>query len=330
MPHFRVHFSLSRLLLATAVCAAVLGLGRLASGDLRWTAVAAMGASGLTLLAEKPRRLNGWGWFKNVRRVGCVVLVAYLVILLAMMWFEESLIFVPLSSPNDDWHPWGLQIEDAWFEAADGVRIHGWYVAHEHPLAVVLFAHGNAGNVTYRADILRALNQHVGVSVLAFDYRGYGRSAGRPTGKGILADARAARAWLARRENIPEKQIVMMGESLGGAVAVDLAADGARGLIVENSFASLPEVAAYHFPWIPVGLLMHTRLNSAARIRDYHGPLLQSHGDRDTIVPLASAQQLFAAANEPKKFILIPGGDHNDPHSPEYYQQVREFVESLK
>jgi fermentation-respiration switch protein FrsA (DUF1100 family) len=279
---------------------------------------------------EKPRRWHERGWFKSVRRVACVVLVAYLIILLAMMWFEESLIFVPFSSPDDDWHPSGLQIEDAWFNAADGVRIHGWYVAHENPRAVVLFAHGNAGNVTHRADILRALNQHVGVSVLIFDYRGYGRSAGKPTERGILADARAARAWLARREKIPEGQIVLMGESIGGAVAVDLAADGARGLIVQNSFASLPEVAAYHLPWVPVRLLMRMRLNSAARIRDYHGPLLQSHGDRDTIVPLASAQRLFAAANEPKKFILIPGGDHNDAHSPEYYEQVREFVESLK
>jgi hypothetical protein len=281
-------------------------------------------------LPEKPRRWRDRGWLKSVRRVASVVLVAYLIILLAMMWFEESLIFVPFSSPDDDWHPWGLPIEDAWFDAAGGVRIHGWYVAHEHPRAAVLFAHGNAGNITHRDEALRALHNRVGVSVLIFDYRGYGRSSGKPTGQGILADARAARAWLARREKIPEKQIVLMGESIGGAVAVDLAADGARGLIVQNSFASLPEVAAYHMPWIPVRLMMRTRLDSAARIRQYHGPLLQSHGDRDTIVPLASAKRLFAAANEPKKFILIPGGDHNDLHSPEYYEQVREFVESLK
>jgi fermentation-respiration switch protein FrsA (DUF1100 family) len=265
-----------------------------------------------------------------VRRVTRVALVAYLVIILVMMWLEESLIFVPFSTAADDWHPSGLQVEDAWFEAADGVRIHGWHVPHEHPRAVVLFAHGNAGNVTHRADVLRALHDRVGVSVLAFDYRGYGRSGGKPTGQGILADARAARTWLARRENIPAEQIVLMGESIGGAVAVDLAADGARGLIVENSFASLPEVAAYHFPWLPVRLFMRTRLNSAARIRNYHGPLLQSHGDCDTIVPLASAERLFAAANEPKKFILIPGGDHNDAHGPQYYEQICQFVQSLK
>ena len=98
-------------------------------------------ASEITL-PKKPRPLRERGWFRSVRRVACLLLVAYLILLLAMMWFEESLIFVPSSSPSDDWHPWGLQIEDAWFQTPDGVRIHGWYVAHEHPRAVVLFAHG--------------------------------------------------------------------------------------------------------------------------------------------------------------------------------------------
>ena len=170
----------------------------------------------------------------------------------------------------------------------------------------------------------------MGVSVLAFDYRGFGRSGGKPTGKGVLADARRRATWLARHEKIPEEQIILMGESIGGAVAVDLAADGARGLIVESSFASLADIGAYHYPWLPVRLLMRTRLDSAVRIRAYHGPLLQSHGDRDTIVPLASGRQLFAAAHEPKTFILIPGHDHNDGHSAAYYGQVRDFVQSLK
>ena len=100
-----------------------------------------------------PLGQRGWSE-KRAWRVAGVVLVACLIILLAMMWLEESLIFVPLSFPDDDWHPWGLPIEDAVVQAADGVRIHGWYVAHEHPRAVVLFAHGNSGNVTHRADAL--------------------------------------------------------------------------------------------------------------------------------------------------------------------------------
>ena len=107
-----------------------------------------------------------------------------------------------------------------------------------------------------------------------------------------------------------------MGESLGGAVAVDLAADGARALVLENTFSSLPDVAAYHYPWVPVRLLMRTQFNSAAKIASYHGPLHQSHGDRDSIIPLKFAKRLFDAANEPKHFLVVQGADHNDPRMP--------------
>jgi uncharacterized protein len=146
----------------------------------------------------------------------------------------------------------------------------------------------------------------------------------------VLADARAARAWLANRAGVPPQQIVLMGESLGGAVAVDLAADGARALIVENTFSSMPDVAAHHYPWAPVRLLMKTRFDSATKIRDYHGPLFQSHGDRDSIVPLEFAKRLFDAANEPKQFLLVQGGDHNDFRPPEYYDKLREFLEKTR
>ena len=147
-----------------------------------------------------------------------------------MMFLEESLIFVPLSFADDDWHPRGLVFEEARFEAADGVQLHGWYVPHDHPRAVVLFLHGNAGNLTHRAEVLRILHDRVGVAVMIFDYRGYGKSGGKPNEQGVLADARAGRAWLARRQHIAEGDIVLMGESLGGAVAVDLAAAGRTGL----------------------------------------------------------------------------------------------------
>lgn len=268
-------------------------------------------------------------WYNRLWRVVRLLLIAYLLALLLLMFFEESLIFIPMSFPDDNWQPRGLPVEDAWFQAADGVPIHGWYVPHEHPRAAVLFCHGNAGNVTHRADVLRFLHAQAGVSVLIFDYRGYGRSEGKPNEPGVLADARAARTWLAKRENIPEKQIVLMGESIGGGVAVDLAADGARGLILESTFSSLPDVAAVHYPWAPVRLLMRTRMNSAAKIGKYHGPLLQSHGDRDTIVPIGLGRRLFDAANEPKQFLVIPGADHNDPRPPWYYDRVSDFLQKL-
>jgi fermentation-respiration switch protein FrsA (DUF1100 family) len=202
-------------------------------------------------------------------------------------------------------------------------------VPHDKPRAIVLFAHGNAGNIAWRDDYLQALNC-LGIAVLAFDYRGYGRSAGSPTEHGIIADGRAARTWLAKRAGLPESDIVLLGESLGGGVVVQLAREApARGLILDNTFSSLPEVAAFHYPWLPVKQMLRTRLDSAAIIGKYHGPLLQVHGDADTIIPIRFGRRLFDAANEPKQFVVIPGGDHNDPRTPQFFEAIDRFLDTL-
>jgi uncharacterized protein len=242
---------------------------------------------------------------------------------------EKSLVFAPSPYPVGNWQPVGLAFEDAWFAAADGTRLHGWYVPHPQPRAVVLFCHGNAGNVATWADVLRIMHDRMGVTVMGFDYRGYGRSEGTPSEAGLLADARAARSWLARRAGMPESQIVLMGRSLGGAVAVDLAVDGARGLMLESTFTSMPEVSRTAVPFSPVASLMETQFNSLAKIRNYHGPLLQSHGTADRLIPFAMGRQLFDAANEPKQFVAIPGGDHNDPQTEEYYAAMYAFLGRL-
>ncbi len=266
-----------------------------------------------------------WAW-----RIGRLPLIGILAVVVIAMFLENSLIFFPSRYPEGEWRPAGLDFEDAWFTAPDGARLHGWYVPHSGPTAAVLFCHGNAGNVTHRAPALEMLHERVGVAVLCFDYRGYGRSEGKPSGEGILADARAARGWLADRENIDPSEVVLMGESIGGAVAVDMAArDGARALVLESTFDALPEVAAYHYPWLPVRWLMRTRLDSAAAIGDYHGPLFQSHGDADRIVPPANGRRLFEAANEPKRFLLLPDHDHNDPMPMSYYDRLASFIEQL-
>jgi fermentation-respiration switch protein FrsA (DUF1100 family) len=248
-----------------------------------------------------------------------------------MMLLERSLIFFPTPYPGGDWQPAGLPFEDAWFEADDGTRLHGWYIPHESPRAVVLYSHGNAGNITHRAAILDVLHNRVGVSVLIFDYRGYGRSEGKPDETGIIADARAARDWLAGQEGIAPEDVVLMGRSLGGGVAVDLAAkDGARALVLESTFTSLPDVAAHYYPWLPVRRLMQTRLDSVSKIADYHGPLLQSHGDADSIIPYEFGKRLFEAANEPKQFVTLPGRDHNDFQTNGYYETLVEFLDKLE
>lgn len=243
---------------------------------------------------------------------------------------EKSVIFQPAKYPIGDWQTENFERETAWFEAADGVKLHGWFLSHDRPKAVALFMHGNAGNITHRAETLRLLNERHQLAIMTFDYRGYGLSKGDPNESGILQDARAARRWLARRTGVPESEIVLMGRSLGGGVAVDLAAhDGARGLVLASTFTSLPEVAGQLLPYLPTGWLMTQRLNSLAKIEKYQGPLLQTHGNADRVIPYELGQKLFAAAPGPKRFITIEGGDHNCRQPEEYRQALDEFLDSL-
>lgn len=219
---------------------------------------------------------------------------------------------------------------DAWFTTSDGIKLHGRFFDQEQPRAVVLFCHGNAGSVAGWIEVARELHRRHQFAVLVFDYRGYGRSAGYPSEDGVFRDGRAARMWLAERTGIEESDVVLMGRSLGGAVAVDLATDGeARGLVLENTFSSLPDVAAVHLPWIVPHLNMTQRMNSAEKIARYQGPLLQSHGDADSLIPIALARKLHAAAPGRKEFVVIPGADHNDPAGEDYAKALDRFVDSL-
>lgn len=246
------------------------------------------------------------------------------------MAIHDWLLFYPSKYPEGNWTPANLEYEDCWFESADGVKLHGWHCPHEKPRAALLISQGNAGNLSYWDDLLRFAHDKLGVSSFIYDYRGYGRSAGKPTVPGVLLDARAARTEFAKREGIDPRSIVLFGRSLGGAVSIDLAAEeGARGLIVESTFTSLRDVAGGHYPPALVNLLVPDALNSASRIARHRGPLLLSHGTDDSIVPLVQGERLFAAANDPKQFVSIPGGDHNDPQTSEYYRAFEKFIGSL-
>jgi fermentation-respiration switch protein FrsA (DUF1100 family) len=145
----------------------------------------------------------------------------------------------------------------------------------------------------------------------------------------VIEDATAARAQLAALAGIQETEVVLMGRSLGGALAIQLAAsDSCRGLIVESSFDSLQTIARHHFPKL-AWLVPADKLNSIAAIRQYKGPLLQSHGDRDTVVPYQSAEALFNAANQPKRFVRIPNSNHNHRQTRQYYAVMDQFLREL-
>lgn len=244
---------------------------------------------------------------------------------------ERMLVFPAPRLDCADWNPDDLPHEDVEFRAEDGTQLHGWFVPHESPRAAVLYSHGNGEHVARLAPRLKELHEATDVAVFAWDYRGYGKSQGKSTSELALTDAREAQLWLADRMEIPPKDVVLLGRSLGGGVSAGLASRHAvRGLVLERTFSRLKDAAAYHFPWLPVRWLMRNEFPSIDWIRDYHGPLFQSHGTEDEVVPYAMGQALFdACPSEAKRFYTVEGGNHNGPQPVEYYEQLGEWMDEL-
>jgi hypothetical protein len=269
------------------------------------------------------------GWLRLI--IGLAA--AYLLLGGYAIIFEERLIFVPSRYPVGDWHPRGLQCEDVELATHDGEQLHGWYCAVPRPRGVVLMFHGNAGNITHRADRITSWQRLLNVSVFVFDYRGYGRSTGHPKEPGVYSDARAAYHWLTADKGIAPDDVVFFGESLGGAVALQLATEVTPcALILESTFTSAVEMGQRAFPWLPVRWIMRNRFASIDKIERYHGPLLIVHGTQDTLVPFAMGKALFDRANEPKRFYAVVGADHNDMawkggHA--YLQAMEAFLREL-
>lgn len=285
------------------------------------------------LASNTAREGTRWSPLRRVWKLFRAAAIAYLLILLVMMWLETTLLFPRWSIPPGDWHPDGFSYEDVFFTSSDGTRLHGWYFDRPGATLHVLYCHGNGEDVASLGAYMNVLRDRHDVAVFAFDFRGYGRSEGRPEERGVVEDARAAQRWLAQRAGASTSDIVLWGRSIGGAMAVQLAADpGARGLILERTFTSLPEVAACHYPWLPVRWLMGNRFDSLARIGVYHGPLLQSHGTADEIVPFVLGKQLFEAATaaSPKQFVAMPDVTHNGPNDEAYYTVLQCFLDRLR
>ena len=275
---------------------------------------------------------GGTSALRRMTGVAAAVLIVVAAALLAFHWklglFPEvggRAIFPTCKYPRGDWTAGGVLHEDVSFDSADGTRLHGWLFLSGRPGPVVLFCHGNGGNVTTRWRTMHMLREDLGCTVLVFDYRGYGKSEGTPTSRGIVADAEAARAWLAERCGVPEDEIVLIGRSLGGAVALELADElPPPKLVLQSTFASLRGVARHHVG--PLASLLGFDFDSLPKIARYRGPLLMSHGTADEVIPLFSGRKLFEAANEPKELFLIDGGTHNVGGPPEYDDRLRQFL----
>ena len=259
---------------------------------------------------------------------GCwVLLVAYVYFTQASMLYLPDLPGRQLNASPDNI---GLEFEDVWLEASDGVKTHGWFVPGASARTVLYF-HGNAGNISHRLHTIRQFRD-LGWSVLIVDYRGYGKSEGRPREKGMYMDAQAAWAYLTDVRGIADADIVIFGRSLGGSVAAWLAWKNSPGaLIVDSAFMSVPDVAADVYPWLPVRLLSRFKHATGSYVTAVDVPILVVHSRDDEIIPFHHGESIFAAANEPKSFLELRGG-HNDAHFTSetiYVAGLQQFFESI-
>lgn len=250
-----------------------------------------------------------------------------------LSFFDQLFVYHPSPWVDRDWvRLSGLPLEDVSFQSADGTSLFGWYVEPSPSRAVLLWCHGNAGNIIHRLENLAELYR-LGLSVFLFDYRGYGRSKGSPSEKGLYMDAMAAHAYVKGTRGIAPKRLVIFGRSLGAAVAGELAARRpAAGLILETAFPSIDAMAKAHSLGLPAHWLLQSRYPLADRLRDIHVPILVVHGDRDDIVPLEMGKQVFEAAHEPKSLYIVPGANHNDLYQvggKPYFQRLKRFVEEV-
>jgi fermentation-respiration switch protein FrsA (DUF1100 family) len=225
----------------------------------------------------------------------------------------NALLYFPARAVRESPASIGLEYEDLELIAADGVRLHGWWVAARgKPRGHVLLFHGNGGNIADRV-LHVGLLAGVGFDVLLFDYRGYGRSGGRPGEEGTYLDARAALACLLRRPGVDPSQVILLGESLGGAVALEVALERPpAGVVLLSAFTGIRALARLHYPFVPAPLVPDA-YPSLRRIRRLERvPVLVIHGDEDDVVPVEHGRALFDAAPGPKRLRLFEGLGHND------------------
>ena len=276
----------------------------------------------LAIVSARWRRWLAWAL--------AAALLAYAGVCLSFYLRQDGIVFTPSRALVATPRKYGLAFEDLWLTAADGTRVHAWYVAGTPGGREVLLLHGNGGNISHYLRTMLALHRQ-GHGVLAVDYRGYGRSEGRPSEEGAYQDAAAAFDHLLLTRRVPADHIVVYGRSLGGAVATWLAAHRAPGgLVLESTFTRLTDVGQARYPWLPVTLLSRNRFDSLAQIRRVRCPILISHGRNDTVVPARFGRALAAAAGPRARFISLPG-DHSDAFlrgGADYLEDLRRFISS--
>jgi fermentation-respiration switch protein FrsA (DUF1100 family) len=245
---------------------------------------------------------------------------------------QPRMVFFPSRAQAGTPADWGLRYEDLRFDTDDGVSLHGWYIPAAGARQVVLFLHGNAGNISHRGESLEIFHR-LGVNVLIFDYRGYGRSGGAPSEAGLYRDAGAAWRYLTEIRGVDPADILIFGRSLGGAVAARLASRvPAGGVILESTFSSARDLAHSVFPLLGRLVVLRYDFDSVRALAGVRSPVLVLHSRDDEIVPFALGRRLYQSAPEPKRFVELRG-DHNSGFivsRPDYDRALQAWLLSLR
>lgn len=271
-------------------------------------------------------------WIKRI----LIAFGSLYVIALSLLFLFENYLVYPGKPADRGNYDAPFEFEDVYFAASDGTKLHGWMIPFVDEgiksERYVLYCHGNAENVSSaNGGVAKTMAEVMKANLFIFDYRGYGKSAGNSTEAGIKLDTDAAMDWLCQRFQIQPTDVIVEGFSIGGGPAVYVGMhQGTKGMVLQRTFSSLPDVAAEKHPWAPVRWLMRNRFDSAALIADYHGPLLQSHGQRDRVVPFKFGKKLHdACPSNDKQFFGRLDMDHYSDLDPEFLKMAADFADRL-
>ena len=254
-----------------------------------------------------------------------IPIVVYIVLALLLTVFQSKFVFMPgktiFMTPDEK----GMDYEELWIAVPDGTKINAWFIKAEDPKGTLLFCHGNAGTMSHRIESA-AIFHSLGMNVMLFDYRGYGRSPGSPSEENTYEDAEAVWNYLLEEKSIPEDRIVVLGRSMGGPVGAKIAKDHKPKLcILESTFSSALDVARFRFPVFPTKLLVRIKYPTIDYVREIKCPLLLVHSSDDEIIPYNMGEMIYAAANDPKDFLQLSGG-----HNETYFECVELYREKLE
>lgn len=277
---------------------------------------------------RRPERRRTWK--RRLGRWTVGLTFVYVLVLLILVAMERHLVYLATPASADWSPPRNLEVEDVALQTADGTALHAWWCPRKGGRGAILFCHGQGGNLSHRRRLIPVL-QSLGAPVLIFDYPGFGKSSGTPSEAGCYAAADAAYDWLMEQKKIPPEEILIVGKSLGGGVAVDLAARRPhRALILSMTFTSIPDVAQHLLPFVPAHWLVRNRFDNLEKIGRCRAPVFITHGTLDLKIPPEQSECLFAAAPSPKRYFAMEGLGHGWPcFSDACLVEIRAFLREV-